>query len=147
MRIKKMYQGTVPENKILDTYSNSATDTYSCNYVNGIAGKVLWTNPSPTSSFASQTITLSSGDYDFYEVFFTYNTTSASQYANGFKSVKEKGVIGFEIGYGAGTLIRRKLDYTDATHLLVYDGMNGSSADNSVMIPIYVIGYKTDTFN
>lgn len=34
MRIKKMYQGTVPENKILDTYSTSATDTYSCNYVN-----------------------------------------------------------------------------------------------------------------
>ena len=36
MRIKKMYQGTVPENKILDTYSTSATDTYSCNYVNGL---------------------------------------------------------------------------------------------------------------
>lgn len=34
MKIKKMYQGTVPENKILDTYSTSATDTYSCNYVN-----------------------------------------------------------------------------------------------------------------
>ena len=36
MRIKKMYQGTVPENKILDTYNTSATDTYSCNYVNGL---------------------------------------------------------------------------------------------------------------
>lgn len=36
MRIKKMYQGTVPENKILDTYSTSATDTYSCNYINGL---------------------------------------------------------------------------------------------------------------
>lgn len=36
MKIKKMYQGTVPENKILDTYSTSATDTYSCNYVNGL---------------------------------------------------------------------------------------------------------------
>ena len=29
--------------------------------------QVLWTNPSPTSSFAEQTITLSSGNYDFYE--------------------------------------------------------------------------------
>lgn len=36
MRIKKAYQGTVPENKILDTYSTSRTDTYSCNYVNGL---------------------------------------------------------------------------------------------------------------
>lgn len=34
MRIRKAYQGTVPENKILDTYSTSQTDTYSCNFVN-----------------------------------------------------------------------------------------------------------------
>lgn len=34
MKIRKAYQGTVPENKILDTYSESQTDTYSCNYVN-----------------------------------------------------------------------------------------------------------------
>lgn len=34
MKIRKAYQGTVPENKILDTYSTSQTDTYSCNYVN-----------------------------------------------------------------------------------------------------------------
>lgn len=36
MKIKKKYQGTVPENKILDTHSQSNTDTYSCNYVNGL---------------------------------------------------------------------------------------------------------------
>jgi hypothetical protein len=35
MRIKKMYQGTVPENKILNTYSDSQTDVYSCNFLNG----------------------------------------------------------------------------------------------------------------
>lgn len=126
-------------NTALATQINTALQNYfEC--------KILWNNPSPTSAFAAQTITLSSGDYDFYEVFFIYNTTSASQYANGFKSIKEKGVIGFEIGYAAGTLIRRKIDYTDATHLLVYDGMNGNSADNGIMIPIYVIGYKTGTF-
>ena len=34
MIIQKKYQGTVPENKILDTHSNSNTDTYSCNYTN-----------------------------------------------------------------------------------------------------------------
>lgn len=34
MRIKKKFQGTIPENKILDTYSSSNTDTYSCNQVN-----------------------------------------------------------------------------------------------------------------
>ena len=40
MKIRKAYQGTVPENKILDTYSTSQTDTYSCNYVNN---KLEWT--------------------------------------------------------------------------------------------------------
>lgn len=34
MKIKKMYQGNVPENKILNTESNSQTDTYSCDYLN-----------------------------------------------------------------------------------------------------------------
>lgn len=34
MRIKKMFQGTVPENKILDTTSSSQTDTYSCRKIN-----------------------------------------------------------------------------------------------------------------
>lgn len=37
MKIRKAFQGTVPENKILDTYSQSQTDTYSCNYVNGVS--------------------------------------------------------------------------------------------------------------
>lgn len=36
MKIRKAFQGTIPDNKILDTYSTSQTDTYSCNYVNGI---------------------------------------------------------------------------------------------------------------
>lgn len=36
MKIRKAFQGTVPENKILDTYSTSQTDTYSCNYVNDL---------------------------------------------------------------------------------------------------------------
>ena len=34
MKIRKAFQGTVPPNKILDGYSTSNTDTYSCNYVN-----------------------------------------------------------------------------------------------------------------
>lgn len=41
MKIKKVYQGSVPENKILNTHSNSQTDTYSCDYINNeiIAGQ------------------------------------------------------------------------------------------------------------
>lgn len=34
MKIKKMFQGSIPENKILNIYSDSQTDVYSCDYVN-----------------------------------------------------------------------------------------------------------------
>lgn len=36
MKIRKAFQGTIPDNKILDTYSTSQTDTYSCNLVNNL---------------------------------------------------------------------------------------------------------------
>lgn len=36
MKIIKRFQGTIPENKIMDAYSKSNTDTYSCNYVNNL---------------------------------------------------------------------------------------------------------------
>ena len=34
MKIRKSFQGTIPENKIMDTLNNSQTDTYSCRYIN-----------------------------------------------------------------------------------------------------------------
>lgn len=36
MKIKKIYQGSLPENKILNKNSNSQTDTYSCDYLNNL---------------------------------------------------------------------------------------------------------------
>lgn len=34
MKIKKMYQGVIPANKIMNTRSESNSDTYSCDYLN-----------------------------------------------------------------------------------------------------------------
>ena len=56
-------------------------------------------------------------------------------------------IIGAMIGYGSATSLRRKVDYTDATHLLVSSAMNGNTTDDNYMIPLYVVGYKTGTFN
>lgn len=38
MRIKKIYQGTIPSNKIVSTYTETNTDTYSCEYLNDHLG-------------------------------------------------------------------------------------------------------------
>lgn len=36
MKIKKTFQGQLPDNKILNTESTSQTDTYSCDYINNL---------------------------------------------------------------------------------------------------------------
>lgn len=41
MKIKKIYQGELPENKILNAQSTSQTDTYSCEYINKLPKKVF----------------------------------------------------------------------------------------------------------
>lgn len=54
MYIKKMFQGEIPENKVVNGYSTSQTDTYSCNYINelniySIDEKIIgiWINGKP----------------------------------------------------------------------------------------------------
>lgn len=134
--------GTEVTNSMEGTESNKAPSVQAVkNYMNSKM-QILWTNPNPTDDFDEQTVSLSSGDYDFYEVYCTYNSTTASQYANGFRTIKGKGLIISENGYGTDLSVRRKVDYTDATHLLISSAFGGANIDNSYLIPIYVIGYK-----
>jgi hypothetical protein len=46
MIIRKVYQGQVPENAIMNGYSSSDTNTYACSYLNGT---ILYNNTSGTS--------------------------------------------------------------------------------------------------
>lgn len=38
MRIQKKFQGKIPDNKILNMFSKSLTDTYSCDFINNLTG-------------------------------------------------------------------------------------------------------------
>lgn len=42
--------GNISLPQVTDSYSASTTDSYSCNYINGLTGKILYENPSGTSS-------------------------------------------------------------------------------------------------
>lgn len=135
-------------NEIKNVVNNNDDELITINTkLTNITGQILWTNSSPTSTFEAQTIILSSGDYDFYEIYCTYNGSTASQYANGFRTIKGKGLIISESGYGTNLSVRRKVDYTDATHLLISSAYGGTNIDNGYLVPIYVIGYKTGIFN
>lgn len=64
---------------VKDTYTTSATDTYSCDYVNSKTLKLLWENSSPSSTFASQNIDLSSSNYDYLIFIYKMHTGSNRQ--------------------------------------------------------------------
>lgn len=68
MRIRKVYQGNLADNKIVNAASNSQTNTYSCDYINTNIGTIYSEN-FDNSTVADNTlttvgtITLSKGTY------------------------------------------------------------------------------------
>ena len=108
----------------------------------------MWTNSSPSSSFASKNITLSSSDYTYYEVIYRNTTTEDLYYSTG-KIPKGHGCRLIECYAGAdGASMRtRQCSYVSATSLkfdigkLAY-GTTGAVTNNAVAIPVNVIGYK-----
>lgn len=118
--------------------------------ISNITGKILWTNNDTTKEFTSQTITLSNSDYDCYSIIYRTLTTQ-NCYLNSGIIPKEKGINLLNLEGASGTGIRsRRIDFTDDTHLLVNNayissGTNGS-INNAILIPLYIIGYKTGLF-
>lgn len=114
-------------------------------------GTLLWTNPNPTSAFSGQTITLSDSisNYDFYEVIY-------SEYA-GNNPYGSSGRIPTShvtnIGQVANLFVRRSVTALSGTSMTFGDGQqctsfNGNwTSQNSRVVPIYVIGYKTGLFS
>ena len=148
--IKKTSETRALAGNIVNAYSKSQKSTYSCDYLNG---KLLWANPNPTSSFAPQTITLNSDDYDVYEVFYKVESSSSSIKSE--KSIKGYGCWLEQSraeSSGGSTCRMRNITYTNATTLVVDIGWSSTGTSNrtqldSSLIPIYIIGYKTGLFN
>lgn len=149
-------------NKINDTDMNEIKSVVNNNatQLTNITGQILWTNPNPTSSFGEQTITLSSSDYDMYEIIFTPNILSTSS------DISRQGTSGRILkGYGTRLFIAyagaitsganvfsRLVDYVSDTEIKFYVGLSayGTTSrveDNQVVVPIYIIGYKTGLFS
>ena len=141
-----------------NSYGTSTSEVYSCAYTNdAIAdaksytddvakGTILWAN-SGTSITANSTITLSSGDYDVLEIFYTTslsNYITSQRIIKGMSATLSSGNFG-EKGRG---IYWRELTRTDDTHYTVGAGNyftssgNGNDAVN-VIIPRYIVGYKT----
>lgn len=113
------------------------------NSINSLTSKILWTNPSPTSNFASQNITLSSSDYDMLLWIFSTGTSN-SQYIS-FYTIKGKGVYASWV-YNS-TFLAREINYSTDTQYAIGDNKTNGTTNNASTIPQYVIGYKTGLFS
>lgn len=116
---------------------------------------VLWTNPSPSSNFSAQTVTLSDSidNYDYIKVNYNYSASSSSQYSDIRPvSVFKQGVYPqqdytplMSLGCYAGNVATaRGVMYASATTVRFSPANNVAStgsADNRA-IPTAIIGIK-----
>lgn len=111
--------------------------------LNGLKGEIIWTNQSPTSTFAAQTINLSESldDYNCYEIIFKQSTANERYFSTGKIPVGHGTILNaYANNYRATetTVSRTTIDFENASY--------GGTTDNGYVIPMYVIVYKTGVF-
>lgn len=115
--------------------------------ISNITGQILWTNLNPTSSFSTQTIALSSNDYDMYEVMYYSSSTLATQMTTG-RIKKGENLYLTQTYYDTQVRVRqREVNYSSDLSLNVQEAKNNGNVQNTDLIPAYIIGYKTGLFN
>lgn len=73
MRIKKTFQGSLPENTVVNTQSDSQTNAYSCEYINEhFGGTVLYSNSTGTTGTVTLSDTIS--NYKYIEIYCRWYT-------------------------------------------------------------------------
>lgn len=146
-------------NKVQATDMNEIKSVVNNNadVMNGLKGTILWTNPSPNNNFAATQITLSSGDYDFLEIYYyewsgdsySWKDLKCAKVIKGYTTVLEA-IISYN---GKGFIGARRVRYTNATNLqidtcysLIIDSAFLTTPTDAFCVPLYVIGYKTELF-
>lgn len=107
----------------------------------GIQMALLWTNPSPTSAFSAQTVSLDLSGYDAVLVECTLTNSATSAHITGILLV---GYAGNITGEGAGTnnyIYVRNAD-VQATGLTFGTGYRSGTASTSYCIPFRIYGIK-----
>lgn len=103
--------------------------------------KLLWKNPAPSTTFATQDITLSSSDYNM--LIWIFDTYVFSGLSESEMSLKGFGVR-TSISNGTGTaFITRTITRNSDTSFTVGSGYNDGTVDENSLIPRVVYGFKT----
>lgn len=114
---------------------------------------VLWTNPSPNNKFEATQVTLSSGDYEFLEIYY-YDWTFDGGSWKDVKCVKTlKGyntILEALISYNSNAYVgTRRIRYVNSTSLqidncytLITESAFSNIISNAWCLPIKILGYK-----
>lgn len=130
--IKNVVNGLVKTKKTI-----SDEETYACNYINDVSGKILWANPNPTAEISSDTqITLSSDDYDYIKIFSRLSLTN--NYCFSMDVLK---------GYSTRLYFGGNYRAIDRNNNTSFTIKPSSDGQGNVMIPQYIVGYKTGLFS
>ena len=108
----------------------------------GITMSLLWTNPSPTSSFAAQTVLVDTTEYDMAVVFCrTFATTdSNTSVMSSFVLKDVKCAIQIQSPASSNAGIRR-VTMTNTGFEFMQGSYNGSTNNNNG-VPLYIYGVK-----
>lgn len=117
----------------------------------GASFALLWSNPTPTATFAPQTLALSLGDYDMYLLVARHSTAiegtvsvmtptgcSARLQSIGASEVGSAVVDAAPVGYWTAM---RTAAYSDGS-LVFTDAVFSAVVNNDYIIPLYVYGIK-----
>ena len=132
------------ENKVIDDDMNEIKTAVNDNYskITDLAGTELWTNSSPTSSFASQTIGITLTDYKYIEIYYS-RFTGTKILCN--KIPFSNSSIQTELNYsdydnGARSWNRNAT--IDTTGIQFGNCSINGTTTNTGLIPYKIIGYK-----
>lgn len=143
--------GVAATNKVQDTDMNEIKSVVNNNatILSGVKGFLLWTNPNPTSSMPTTTnITLSTSDYDLYEVIYAPGVSASYDMLMSTGTVKKGYGARLQFCYWANStcmLRDRNISYVNDTTLTI--GTNIGIDGDYPCRPMYIIGYKTGIFD
>lgn len=133
--------GVAEENKVTPANMNDLK-----NGINGLGGTILWQNPSPSSNFGSQSITLSSSNYDELRIYCLGDTGGTIVLT--MTILKGYGTRFLYASEGSFKYWSRTFNYSTDTSLTVNNCIEmtsgGGTNANGLLIPLIVVGLKTD---
>lgn len=146
-----------PDTEMSDTSRNAVENKVIKEYIddniNSLKPTLLWTNPNPNNKFEPQSITLSSDDYDFLEIYYydwgfdpmAWKNVKCVKTLKGYNTVLEA-IMSYD---GKAFIGARLIRYVSNTSLQVdkcYSLVDGNTfsiiTPNAWCLPIKIYGYK-----